>query len=113
MRWMWNLGFVLGAVGVWGTSQAKPLACAPDAVKQARKLLNFHVGGDDRIEIDATSVKELPRLANPAEPEQQFRVLEVWGYIYKGQYRMRFIYYDTAHLHCVLMGQEILEHARL
>ena len=87
--------------------------CSDEAVKQARKLLAFHSDNDDRIEIDAT-VRTLPRLTNPANPKQQFDVLEVWGYIYKGQYRMRLIYYilpkpDT----CVLMGQEILEHASL
>jgi hypothetical protein len=37
-------------------------------------------------------------------------VLEVWGYIYKAEYRMRFIYAQGAG-QCVLMGQEILENA--
>ena len=35
-------------------------------------------------------------------------VLEVWGYIYKAEYRMRFLYAQMPGT-CVLMGQEILE----
>lgn len=86
--------------------------CSAKAVEQAKKLLAFHNGPDDRIEIDKT-VKVLPPLKNPAG-KGSFDVLEVWGYIYKGQYRMRFLFAklpnpDT----CLLMGQEILEHAAL
>jgi len=39
-------------------------------------------------------------------------VLEVWGSIYKGNYRMRLIYH-VAGKDCTLMGQEILEYASL
>lgn len=85
--------------------------CAKAAVKQANKLLKFHAGPDDRIEIDH-SVHVLNPSRNPASDEQNFDVLEVWGYIYKGQYRMRFIYARSLD-NCLLMGQEILEHARL
>jgi len=85
--------------------------CAGAATDQAKKLLVFHFGPDDRIEIDKT-VKELAPLRNPANKEQLFDVLEVWGYIYKGQYRMRFIYARLPG-QCLLMGQEILEYASL
>jgi hypothetical protein len=36
----------------------------------------------------------------------------VWGSIYKGDYRMRLIYYVSGN-DCTLMGQEILEYASL
>jgi hypothetical protein len=85
--------------------------CSEDARKQAAKLLEFHFGPDDRIAIDE-SVTVLTPLRNPVDKEQQFDVLEVWGYIYKGRYRMRLIYAQIPS-ECVLMGQEILEHARL
>lgn len=85
--------------------------CAEAALEQARKLLLFHFGPDDRIEI-AKSVKELAPIHNPADPDQMFDVLEVWGFIYKGQYRMRLIYARIPG-QCVLMGQEILEYAKL
>ncbi len=91
-----------------GTANA---ACEKQSVEQARKLLNFHVGGDDRIEIDP-NVKTLPSIKNPAAPAQKFDVHEVWGSIYKGSYRMRLIYYRTG-TDCLLMGQEVLELARL
>lgn len=98
----------------WGSPAqvAQPLACRGDAVAQARKLLAFHSGGDDRAEVDESSVKALPGLRNPANPKQRFLVLEVMGFIYKGNYRMRLIYYPSAN-DCVLMGQEILELANL
>jgi hypothetical protein len=85
--------------------------CASSALTQAKKLLNFHSDGDDRIEI-SPEVKELPAILNPANKKQKFQVLEVWGNIYKGSYRMRLIYYPMGN-NCVLMGQEVLEIANL
>ena len=88
--------------------------CEPKAISQAYRLLKFHRGPDNRIEIDNSSVKSLHPVKNPADPDQVFDVLEVWGYIYKGQYRMRFIYAGGENAKsCLLMGQEILEFARL
>jgi hypothetical protein len=85
--------------------------CAPAAREQAQKLLAFHVGGDDRIEIDK-SVRTLLPMRNPANRLQRFDVLEVWGRIYKGQYRVRLIYARIPK-ECVLIGQEVLEYASL
>jgi hypothetical protein len=85
--------------------------CAPAATEQARKLLIFHVGPDDRITVD-NAVKRLAAIRNPANQKQRLDVLEVWGHVYKGQYRMRLIY-ATVGEECVLMGQEILEYAAL
>lgn len=95
-----------------GLAYAKPEhQCASAATEQAQKLLAFHFGPDSRMEIDK-SVKELTPIRNPANKKQLFDVLEVWGYIYKGQYRMRLIYARLPG-ECVLMGQEILEYASL
>lgn len=85
--------------------------CALAATKQAHKLLNFHAGPDDRIEIDK-SVKVLAPMRNPANKSQTFDVLEVWGSIYKGKYRMHFIYAQVPG-DCLLMGQEIVEFSSL
>ena len=85
--------------------------CAPAAREQAQKLLAFHVGGDDRIEIDK-SVRTLLPMRNPANRLQCFDVVEVWGRIYKGQYRLRLIYARIPS-ECVLMGQEVVEYASL
>lgn len=94
-----------------GLSYAKSPECSAPAIAQARKLLSFHADGDDRIEIDK-AVKELPSLKNPADAQQRFQVLEVWGYIYKARYRMRLIYAPMGGS-CTLMGQEVLEFAKL
>ena len=90
---------------------APPHRCAGAATEQAAKLLAFHFGPDERIEVDR-SVKELTPIRNPANRKQLFDVLQVWGHIYKGQYRMRFIYARLPG-ECLLMGQEILEYADL
>jgi hypothetical protein len=85
--------------------------CSGEAVSRAKKLLTFHFGEDDRIRV-SPDVKELPPIRNPANKKQQFKVLEVWGSVYKGDYRMRLIYYVSGN-DCTLMGQEILEYANL
>ena len=88
-------------------------SCANDALIRAKPLLMLHFSSDDdRISIE-DSAQELPSIANPANPKQRLKVYEVWGYIYKGQYRMRFIYHVLEGSGCTLMGQEILEYARL
>lgn len=98
-------------LAIAGVASAKPPDCAAPAIAQAHKLLNFHADGDDRIAID-DKVKELPSLKNPADAQQRFQVLEVWGYIYKARYRMRLIYAPMGGS-CTLMGQEVLEFAKL
>lgn len=85
--------------------------CAPAALAQAPKLLAFHFGPDPRIEVDK-SVKVLAPVRNPANSAQRFDVLEVLGHVYKGDYRMRFIYARVPG-ECLLMGQEVLELASL
>ena len=104
------IGIVTGAdsTPAWAQTVHR---CAPAAREQAQKLLAFHAGGDDRIEIDK-SVRTLLPMRNPANRLQRFDVLEVRGRIYKGQYRLRLIYARIPK-ECVLMGQEVLEYASL
>lgn len=115
-RFVCGLGVAAGlcAIALAGSPPASAQAahqCAAAATDQAQKLLVFHFGPDSRIEIDKTA-KVLAPIRNPANRAQRLDVLEVWGRIYKGQYRMRFIY-AQALPECVLMGQEILEFASL
>ena len=87
--------------------------CSDDATEQAKKLLRFHVGEgfDDRMGFELPTQK--PSLKNPANSKQRFSVLEVQAYVSPhGDYRMRFIYFIEPG-GCLLMGQEILEHANL
>jgi hypothetical protein len=102
---------VLVVAAQWAHADPEP-RCAHAALKQAAKLLAFHFGPDDRIAIE-DKVRTLPPLKNPANTKQSFDVLEVWGHIYKGNYRMRLIYARALPDQCVLMGQEILEQASL
>jgi hypothetical protein len=94
-----------------GPCYAADIPCASRAVDRAKQLLTFHSGADDRMSIDKT-VKQLPSIRNPENPAQSFQVLEVWGNIYKGRYRMRFLYFNSRATSCLLMGEEILEYAR-
>ena len=104
------IGTVTGAGSNPAWAQAAH-RCAPAAREQAQKLLAFHVGGDDRIEIDK-AVRTLLPIRNPANRLQRFDVLEVWGRIHKGQYRLRLVYARISK-ECVLMGQELIEYASL
>ncbi|WBS02297.1 hypothetical protein OU994_29315 [Pseudoduganella sp. SL102] len=94
------------------SSYAAPVhPCAAAATKQAERLLEFHVGPDDRIGVDE-KIKVLAPIRNPANKNQIFDVLEVWGHVYKGRYRMHLIF-ARIKPDCLLMGQEILEFAKL
>ncbi len=86
-------------------------ACAPDAIKRGKALLTLHFndgqpGDEPLVHID-DAVKALPSV-KALKGAGRFDVLEVWGYIYKAEYRMRFLYAQMPDA-CVLMGQEILE----
>ncbi|TDN56572.1 hypothetical protein [Scandinavium goeteborgense] len=89
---------------------ASSILCNNNAIEDARKLLSFYRANDDRIQISG-KIKPLAKIKNPANKTQSFDVLEVWGYLYKGQYRMRLIY--STESGCLLMGEEILEYADL
>lgn len=111
-----GLGLALALVSMVGAQSSsvpapKAHRCSTAAIAQAPRLLAFHFGSDSRIEIDK-SVKVLAPIRNPADSAQRFDVLEVWGHIYKGNYRMRFIYARVPG-ECLLMGQEVLEFASL
>ncbi len=89
-----------------GPALAHP--CDEDAISRAEPLLRLHFNAEDStpIGIDNT-VKQLPPI-KALKGDGKFDVLEVWGHIYKSDYRMRFIYAQFSEA-CVLMGQEILE----
>ena len=111
MNFIVRLFVVLALFGAYSLCDAADLSCAAGAIDRAKQLLTFHSGPDDRMTIDKT-VKQLPSMRNPEDPAQSFKVLEIWGYIYKGRYRMRFIYFNSRSTSCLLMGEEILEYAR-
>ena len=111
MNFIVRFFFFLGLIGTCCFCYAADIPCASRAVDRAKLLLTFHSGQDDRMTIDKT-VKQLPSIRNPEGPTQSFKVLEIWGYIYKARYRMRFIYFNSPATSCLLMGEEILEYAR-
>jgi len=82
--------------------------CDADAIKRGMPLLKLHFEADqlENASVDDT-VKELPPI-KALKGKGKFDVLEVWGHIYKANYRMRFIYAQVSGS-CLLMGQEILE----
>jgi hypothetical protein len=102
----------LAVLGTYSLCNAADPPCAARAIDRAKQLITFHSGPEDRMTVDKT-VKELPSIRNPQEPRQKFEVLEIWGYVYKGKYRMRLIYYNSPAVSCLLMGEEILEFASM
>jgi hypothetical protein len=83
-------------------------ACAKDAAAKAAALLKLHFDDGDNLKISIGSEVKTLRPVRALRGKGSFDVLEVWGYIYKAEYRMRFIYARIKGS-CVLMGQEILE----
>lgn len=94
------------------SSAFKVHPCEADAIAKADKLLRLHFADDSNAKdienfgIDDKVTMKAP-LKNPMG-KGKFDVLEVMGFIYKGEYRMRFIYAQIKGT-CALMGQEILE----
>ncbi|NDW06148.1 hypothetical protein [Jiella pacifica] len=83
--------------------------CADDARRRAADLLAFHFEQHLPAPIDLESdVSELPPVRAPVGAA--FDVLEIWGHIYRADYRMRFLYAQIPGT-CALMGQEILENS--
>ena len=101
-------GAALALAGLPGLARAEAVhPCAGDAIAHASKLLAFHFGETDlTMTVDDTA--KLVGTVKALHGNGRFDVLEVMGYIYKGEYRMHFIYAQIPG-DCVLMGQEILE----
>ena len=91
-------------------SAATGHACSSNAVARAGKLLVFHADPDGPWSVDKTAVQigTVPALHG----RRRYDVLQVWGYVYKARYRMRFIYGVVAG-QCVLVGEEIFEDTAL
>lgn len=89
--------------------------CSSDAVARAKDLLVFFRHPDETGFSGQWSVDETARNAGTVSAitgPGRYDVLEVWGNVYKGRYRMRLIYAVVGGK-CVLMGEEILEDAVL
>jgi hypothetical protein len=98
----------LALAGLPGLARAEAAhPCAGDAIAHASKLLAFHFGETD-LTMTVDSTAKLVGTVKALQGKGRFDVLEVMGYIYKGEYRMHFIYAQIPG-DCVLMGQEILE----
>jgi len=81
--------------------------CDADAPARAVPLLRLHFDDSTANVGVSDEVKELAPV-KALKGSGKFDVLEVWGYIYKAEYRMRFIYAQIPD-ECLLMGQEIIE----
>lgn len=115
MRLLKTLAFlsIMASAGGHAAVQLSSLTCKNEALKDSKKLLSFYRDNDDRMDID-DNVTPLAKIKNPANAKQHFDVLETWGYIYKGRYRMHLIYYTSpVDSDCVLIGEEIFGYADL
>ena len=85
--------------------------CASDALTRAVKLLALQAESDQPGSI-GKSVTVMKAVRNPANDKQKFDVLAISGFVYKAEYRMRFLYAQIPG-QCALVGQEILEYTSL
>jgi hypothetical protein len=93
-----------------GIAAAQTHPCAKDATGKAMPLLKLHF--DQAGKLENAGVDDQVKVLAPIKAltgSGRFDVLEVWGHIYKADYRMRFIYAQGKG--CTLMGQEILENS--
>jgi hypothetical protein len=101
-------------------SAAQTHHCAADAMARARPLLKLHFedqftklrfdNPDSQEDSVMASIDDRVKALAPVRAlkgQNKYDVLEVWGHVRKGDYRMRFIYGQLQD--CILMGQEILE----
>ncbi len=105
------LSAALLAAGATAAQAAPAHRCAADAVKRATPLLALHFEDNSTADNSNISIGDDVKVLPPIKALKgagRFHVLEVWGYIYKAEYRMRFLYAQIPG-QCVLMGQEILE----
>jgi len=92
-----------------GAAAAQTHPCAKDAIAKGMPLLKLHY--DQAEKLENASIDDKVKVLGPINAlkgKGKFDVLEVWGHIYKADYRMRFIYAQIGGS-CLLMGQEILE----
>ena len=85
-------------------------SCFSDAKSKAKTLLDFYRSSDPRAAVGEP--KERPSIKSP-DGKRKYRVIEVPGFIYKGEYRIRLIYATLSDDPCLLMGEEILDLSRL
>lgn len=91
-----------------GSAWAAPHPCAEEAKEKAAALLKLHMDGTD---MDGT-IADTVTLRAPVKAlagNGKFDVLELTGYVYKAEYRIRMIYAVFDDQSCALMGQEIFE----
>lgn len=84
-----------------------PHPCAADALAHAKRLLTLQFGEPPESASVDEKVTVLPSV-KALRGKGKLDVLEVWGHIYKADYRMRFLYAQIKGS-CALMGQEILD----
>ena len=92
-------------------ASAQTHRCASDAIAKAMPLLKLNF--DQAGKLENAGIDDQVKVLAPIKAlkgDGRFDVLEVWGHIYKADYRMRFIYAQIKNS-CVLMGQEILENS--
>jgi hypothetical protein len=94
-----------------GSAAAAPHPCADDAIARGEKLLQFHFSDGEAGLAENVGMGDEVTVLPPIKAlkgKGKFDVLEVMGFIYKAEYRIRLIYAQIPDA-CVLMGQEILE----
>lgn len=90
--------------GVAFQPEKRGLACSDAARATALSLLKLHSEGDDRASVD--SKVRLARPVRAPKGKGRLTVLEVTGFVYKAEYRIRVLYLPKG---CARVGVELIE----
>ena len=110
----YTVGWVAGlaALAAAGSAEAAAHACAGDAKVRAERLLRLHYAdGEAPASVQNVGVGQTVRTLPSIKAlvgKGRFDVLELDGYVYRAEYRIRMIYAQIPGS-CALMGQEVIE----
>lgn len=85
--------------------------CEATALASANLLLPFYLASEAGVKYEYGDVLLKGTIKSP-NGKMKYDVLEVFGFVYKAEYRMRFIFANIGE-DCLLMGQEILDMSSL
>ena len=112
MRYAMAAAASLTAVALAAPAEAAAHRCTADAKVRAEQLLRLHYAdGESPASIQNVGVGDKARVLAPVKALKgagSFDVLELGGYVYRAEYRIRLIYARIPDA-CLLMGQEIIE----
>jgi hypothetical protein len=107
MKWLTVILAATLATATTNLQASTQHRCADDARQLAMSLLSHHVSPTEHtVHIDS-KVSVLTPVRHPSKRNLVLDRIEVWGFVYKGHFRMRMLYLRGTK-ECHVVGQEVL-----